>query len=107
MDTWDWGKAIPWLITGGAGMLGRIMFHAVQVQKGARKPFSWVLIWDLPVAVSMGWIAYGLAAWAKIPWESTVSFSLVVSYLGPYGVDTLFAKWANWKFGGKNGSSTE
>lgn len=88
-------------------MLGRIMFHAVQVQKGVRKPFSWVLIWDIPVAVSMGWIGLGIATWVGIPWEATVSFALIVSYLGPYGIDTLFAQWAKYKFGGSNGTITE
>lgn len=79
-------------------MLGRLMYHAIQVQKGVRKPFSWVLFWDIPIAVSMGWIALGIASWFKIPWESTVSFALIASYLGPYGIDTIFTRWADWKF---------
>lgn len=86
---------LPWAATGGAGMLGRIVFHAVQVQKGARKPFSMVLLWDIPVAVFMGWVALGAATWLRVPWEPTVSIALIAAYLGPYGIDTLFAAYAN------------
>lgn len=88
-------------------MIGRLTFHAIQVQKGVRKPFSWVLLWDLPVAVTMGWIALGLATWLKVPWESTISISLIAAYLGPYGIDTLFAKWAEFKFGKEKADGQE
>lgn len=94
--------ALPWLLTGGAGMLGRLMFHARQVQRGARKPFSWVLFWDIPIALGMGWAALGLGIWLKIPWEATVSVSLAASYLGPHIIDLLFVKWSEAKFGKQN-----
>lgn len=80
-------------------MLGRITYHARQVQLGKRKPFSWVLLWDIPIALTMGWTAYGVAAMSKIPWETTVSLALVASYLGPYTLDIVFTKWADMKFG--------
>lgn len=83
-------------------MLGRLMYHARQVQLGKRKPLTWLLLWDVPVALGMGWIAYGIASFASLPWEATVSFALVTSYLGPYGIDALFVKWADWKFGKSN-----
>lgn len=92
---------MPWLLTGGAGMLGRLMFHARQVQTGHRKPFSWILFWDIPIALGMGWIALGLGIWAKIPWELTVSVALAISYLGPHVIDHLFVKWSEVKFGKK------
>lgn len=93
--------ALPWLITGGAGMLGRLMFHAKQVQRGVRKPFSWVLLWDIPIALGMGWASLGLGVWLNVAWEVTVSISLVVSYLGPHTIDLLFSKWSDLKFGRK------
>lgn len=92
-------KSVPWALMGGAGVLGRLTYHARQVQLGKRKPFSWVLLWDIPVALCMGWIAFGVASLWKIPWEATVSFALIASYLGPYGLDLVFTKWADWKFG--------
>ena len=82
-------------------MLGRLMFHARQVQMGRRKPFTWALFWDIPIALGMGWIALGLASWLGVRNEVMVSIALVVAYLGPYGMDTLFAKWSDYKFGKK------
>lgn len=93
--------SVPWALVGGAGMLGRLMYHAKQVQAGNRKPFSWVLFWDLPIALGAGWVAYGIAIYFKVPWEATISLSIVASYLGPYAIDTLFEKWSNFRFGSK------
>lgn len=80
-------------------MLGRLTYHARQVQLGKRKPFSWVLLWDIPIALCMGWISLGIATWFKVPWDATVSLALVAAYLGPYSIDLLFTRWANFKFG--------
>ena len=101
MSEWNFSDSAPWAWIGGAGMLGRLMFHAKQVQMGNRKPFSWVLLWDIPIALGMGWIALGLGIWLQLAWEPTVSVALVSAYLGPYGLDLIFAKWSDWKFGGK------
>ena len=101
MQDLDWNALGPWAATGGAGMLGRLMFHARQVQMGRRKPFTWALFWDIPIALGMGWIALGLASWLGVRHEVMVSIALVVAYLGPYGMDTLFAKWSDYKFGKK------
>ena len=98
---WDWEHTLPWAWLGGIGMLGRLMYHAKMVQEGKRKPFSWVLLWDIPIAIGMGWIALGLATLTKLPWEGTISLGLAFAYLGPYTLDTIFSKWADWKFGRK------
>ena len=99
-------EIMHYVIVGGAGILGRLMFHAKQVQAGVRKPLSWVLLWDLPIALGSGWIAYGIAVYFKAPWEATISLSIVCSYLGPYGIDTIFDKWASLKFGKKTDANT-
>ena len=80
-------------------MLGRLMYHARQVQLGKRKSFSWVLLWDLPISLCMGWIAFGLSSMTSVPWEAKVSFAIIASYLGPYTIDLIFVKWADLKFG--------
>lgn len=100
----DWNSWGPWAATGGAGVLGRLMFHAKQVQLGRRKPLSWTLFWDLPIALGMGWIALGLASWLHAQHEVTISIALIVAYLGPYGIDSLFVKWSEYKFGEKEKS---
>jgi LydA holin phage, holin superfamily III len=94
----DYDNMAQWLFTGGAGVMGRLMFHAREVQSGKRKPISWALFWDIPIALSAGWIALGIGNWAGASWEVTISCAIVVGYLGPYGIDTIFNKWADWKF---------
>lgn len=76
-------------------MLGRLMYHAREVQAGKRKPFSWVLLWDIPIALGTGWIALGLGTWLGVQWEVTVSLALANAYLGPYGIDRAFAAYAS------------
>lgn len=76
--------------TGGAGMIGRLMFHSRQVQMGKRKPFSLALIMDLPIALGMGWTALGMAKFLGFAPEPTTSLAIAAAYLGPYSVDRLF-----------------
>lgn len=100
----DWGgfnEAAPYAWTGGAGILGRLMYHARQVQKGKRKPWSWALLFDLPIAFGMGWAAYGGCVWGGVSAEPTIfSIAIAASYLGPYSVDRIFSKVADKYFGG-------
>lgn len=93
-------EAEPWVWVGFAGMIGRLMYHAKLVQAGKRKPFSWALLWDIPIALGMGWVAYGITSIvSEMPWQGTISMAMIAAYLGPYGVDTVFSKWADSKFG--------
>lgn len=101
MQDLGWNSWGSWAATGGAGILGRLMFHARQVQMGKCKPLTWALLWDLPIALGMGWIALGIASWLEVRHEVTISIALIVAYLGPYGIDSLFAKWSDYKFGKK------
>jgi LydA holin phage, holin superfamily III len=91
------GEWATWAYTGGAGVLGRLMFHAKQVQAGRRKPLSWALFWDIPIALGTGWIALGVASQLGLAWEPTMSAALIMAYLGPYGIDTLFVRWLESK----------
>lgn len=88
-------------------MIGRLMYHAKQVQMGRKKPLTWALILDVPIALGTGWIALGLCTWFNVQWEVTISTAIVVGYLGPYGIDTVFAKWSDWKFGSKEKTNEE
>lgn len=100
----DWNgihEAAPYAWTGGAGVLGRLMYHARQVQQGKRKPWTWALAFDLPIALGMGWAAYGGCVWAGLSAEEpTISIAIAASYLGPYSVNRIFAKFADKWFGG-------
>lgn len=91
MEPWPGlGEVANYAWTGGAGLLGRIMYHARQVQQGKRKPLSWALLLDLPIAFGMGWIAYGLCVWLALAPQVTVSAAIAASYLGPLSLDRIF-----------------
>lgn len=83
-------EAVPYAWTGGAGLLGRLLFHAKLVQAGKRKPLSWALFWDIPIALAMGWIAYGVGISINLIPQAVISAAIVASYLGPYTVDRAF-----------------
>jgi hypothetical protein len=96
----DWNGLDPaYAWTGGAGIIGRLMFHARMVQLGKRKPIGWALVIDLPIALGMGWGVYGLCVWAKLPFEPTMSAGIAAAYLGPYSVDRMFARMSDKYFG--------
>lgn len=100
MSEGGWANELmPWAWIGGAGMLGRLMYHAKMVQQGKRKPFSLALFLDIPIALGSGWAAFGIAKWYGIPWETQVSAAIIAAYFGPYGMDIIFAKWADRKEG--------
>lgn len=79
--------------------MGRLMFHARQVQRGKRKAVSWELAFDLPVALAMGWLAYGLCVWLGIGPQATVSIAIAAGYLGPYSVDRVFDRLVDYYTG--------
>lgn len=92
----DWpGISEPYIWTGGAGIVGRLMFHAQQVQRGRRKPLSWLLLFDLPIALGMGWGALGLGVWLRLPTEATISVAIAAAHLGPHSVDRIFGALAD------------
>lgn len=98
-DTPNWGDSFPYIWTGGAGILGRLMFHGMMVQRSKRKPFSWILLWDLPIALGMGWAALGICVYIKGPFELAVSSAIISAYLGPYSVNRVFERLATKYFG--------
>lgn len=99
--------AVPWALTGGAGFIGRLMYHASLVQAGKRKPLSWMLFWDIPIAIGMGWLALGLGVMLHTAAEATISLALACAYLGPHIIDLGFSKWAERKLGGSDGKESQ
>lgn len=94
----DWPgmqEAGPYIWTGGAGLMGRLMYHAQQVQRGKRKPLTWLLLFDLPIAVGMGWLVYGLCVWLKLDMQPTISAAIAAGHLGTYSIDRGFAALAD------------
>lgn len=90
MSDSGWNDIMPWVASGGAGVLGRLMFVSKLVNEGKRKPFTWAMLLDVPVALGTGWIALGLSTWLNLPYEARISLAIFFGYLGPYGLDTIF-----------------
>lgn len=98
----DWqGFDINYLYTGGAGLLGRLMFHSRLVQQGKRKPISWALLTDIPIALGMGWTALGIGVWLGLPQQVTVSIGIAFGHLGPVVIDRVFTGLIEKHFGEK------
>lgn len=85
-----WEALKPYLPPLLAALLGRLIYHAREVQAQRRKPFSAELLWELPIALGMGFVVFGTLRgvsqwwpeWA-IPLEGMLAVSIVLSYLGP------------------------
>lgn len=91
-------EAATWIWLGMAGLMGRVLYHAKQVQAGVRKPWSTALLWDIPIGLGMGWIALGGTTYLGLTQQASVSVAMIFSYLGPYTMDRLLTKWMDFKF---------
>lgn len=95
---------IDYLTTRGAWVMafffavsGRVLYHTEMVKKGRRRFWSWRLLLELPTAVGMGVIAYGGCALVNITGDGQAAIIAVASYLGPHGVNELWALWLERK----------
>jgi len=75
----------------GAAIIGRLMYHARQVQQGHRAFWSWLLALDLVIAIGMGLIAYGACVYWGLTGPVMASICALAGYLGPHAIDALFA----------------
>ena len=83
-----------WFITAGAGILGRMMYHSKEVQSGRRKRFfSRDLFLELIIALGMGFMARGLCEYFAVYGDIEIAVVILVSYLGPNGVNAAFEVW--------------
>lgn len=89
ISTWTSG-AVSTLV---GATIGRLMYHAGEVRKMKRKPLDASLVWELPVAVGMGMMADGVASYFGVDRSVSTAISVGFGYLGPGGVQAIFAKW--------------
>jgi hypothetical protein len=75
-DAWQY------LWAGGAGLLGRLMYHAHLFQRGERKSLVWIVC-DLLIALGMGWITLGVGAWLDVSWQTSQSLAIMAGWAGP------------------------
>ena len=83
-----------WFWTAGAGVLGRLMYHSGQVQQGKRRRFfSRDLVMEMFIALGMGFMAHGLCQYLSVHGDVEIAVIILVSYLGPNGVNAIFDVW--------------
>lgn len=80
----DFAATLFWAI------VGRLLYHTRLVQMGRRRFLSIQLLWELPVALGMGFVADGLAAWLSLAGRPAVALIVSASYLGPRIIETAF-----------------
>lgn len=71
------------------GLLGRLM-SMVQEQ---RNPFSTSLLWELPLAIGLGWIGRGVGEYFQLSGFMLMSCSIVLAYLGPRIISWVATKY--------------
>lgn len=82
------------LLTGAAlaaagGVLGRLMWHAREVQRGKRRFWSAQLLWEFPIALGCGFVAAGAGEYFGLSGMAHVAAIVAGSYLGPGFVEAV------------------
>ena len=77
----------------GLAALGRLMWHVIQVQHGNRRFWSVALIWELLLALCIGYAAQGVAEYFGLMGRPAMAAVIMLSYLGPRGIETLILRW--------------
>lgn len=81
-----WGAAATTMI---AALIGRALYHGNEVRAGRRRLIGLHLLWEVPTAVGMAFVAEALASYLGLSSEATTGMVAVLSYLGPRGVRDL------------------
>ncbi len=86
-------------LLGGAGtalvaaVVGRLMWHAVEVRSRRRPAFGLFLVWEVPMAIGMALIGDGAGEYLDLTDSQTVALIAVLSYLGPRGICAALERW--------------
>jgi hypothetical protein len=83
-----WGFVATWALAG----LGRLLWHIQEVQRGHRQFFSIWLVWELLTALAIGFVAVGIAEYLGFAGNVAIAVVIVVSYLGPRGIEALLER---------------
>lgn len=90
----DFGEALQYILTGGAGVVGQGMRHLHMVQTGNRKPWLWT-VFDMMIALGIGWVVLGLGEWFGVPVKATQSLAILGGWGGPHLLDMIIASSVN------------
>lgn len=78
-----------------AAVLGRLVYHARLVQKREREFFSKHILFELIIAIGIGYAANGVMAYLGLEDEVRVGGIVVLSYLGPGGIEYFLVRYFN------------
>ena len=67
--------------------VGRLMFHARQVQQGRRRLFSKSLMLELPIALGMGMVGAGIAEWWGFQGQVRDAILVSAGFVGPRAIE--------------------
>lgn len=87
LNEWDWWAIVIAALLGG---IGRLMALS---QSNPRPPLGWHLLWEVPLAVGLGWTGLGIADYFKLEGFAVQACSIAVSYLGPRIFTAAADKW--------------
>ena len=82
--------AMQYLLTGGAGVVGRGMYHLHLIQKGERRPWLWTVC-DMLIALGIGWTVLGVSDAMGFSWKFTQSIGILAGWGGPHVMDRVIA----------------
>lgn len=72
--------------------IGRMTWHVRQVQKRQRKFWSAHLLWEVPTALAIGFVADGITDYFALHGKAAIGVIIMVSYLGPAGVESIILR---------------
>jgi hypothetical protein len=85
----DWQDTLSnFAVTAALGGVGRL----VALARDNRRPWSWNLLWELPVACMMGLIGDGIGGYFDLHNSVHIAVIVGVSYLGPRVLDEIFTR---------------
>lgn len=72
--------------------VGRLMFHARQVQQGRRRLFSKSLLLELPIALGMGMVGAGVAECWGVTGQVRDAVLVSAGFVGPRAIEQLLER---------------
>lgn len=80
--------------------IGRLAWHASEVQRGRRRWWSAHLVWELIAAVAIGLVADGVASHLGLSGAPRTAAIVAIAYLGPRGIEALVIRILDSRRGG-------
>lgn len=80
--------------------IGRLAWHASEVQRGRRQWWSKHLVWELIAAVAIGLVADGVASHLGLTGAPRTAAIVAIAYLGPRGIEALVIRILESRRGG-------